>query len=504
MVGLRAAKFIALALACSFVIGLSPALGLENSLTDFSLALTIYPSDDAFVSSDAPDNTSCRKLYPEGELYSDIWDLWVGREWISALSLMRVNRSYLKFDLSSIPNGAQITSARLKLYRVGLALQTETTGAPMVQCYVANDDWDENTITWNLQPSVGEYLDSYENIAFWNTWDVTNYVQKELLGDKVASFMLRAEDESTHETSCAIFPSKEYDGYDPRLEVTYGPPKQGVSVSISLGYQSGAPGTTLSYFVTVVNTGTVGDNYALTATDDLGWDLSVEPPSLTIAAGQSADVVLRVAIPYGAPSSTEDNVTVFAASQTDPTASDSAICVAHAAAPLSLRLSPSDDAHVTQRHPHANYGDRTSLHLRSAAKGLRNERIFLKFDLSTLPEGATILEAKLYLYCWWGEADLDAQSRSVENDTWSEDTITWNNQPAYGSVLDTVALTREARGTWRSWDVTSFVQDEFAGDKVASFCLRAAIEDKRGWYKFRSKEYDNVAARPYLEVLAMT
>jgi hypothetical protein len=388
----RAAKFITLALACLLGIGISFGFGLEGATTDPSVSLTIYPSDDAFVSSMFPDNTSVRV-----EDYVDIWDLWVGREWISALSVVRVNRAFLKFDLSSIPAGAEITSARLRLYRAGLALQTETTGAPMVQCYAAGDDWDENTITWNTQPSVGTYLDSYENVVFWNSWDVASFTQQELLRDRIVSFMLRAEDEVTQETSSAIFPSKEYDSYDPRLEITY-----------------------------------------------------------TYVPLQ------RKSIP------------------------------------------PSDDAHVTERHPDTNYGDKTSLQLRSGAKGLKNERIFLKFDLSALPAGATILEARLYLYSWWGRVDLDAQSRGVENDDWSEDTITWNNQPSYGGVLDTVTLTREARNNWSSWDVTSFVENEFTGDRVASFCLRAAVEDAKGWYRFRSREYDNVAARPYLEVAYTT
>lgn len=494
----RATKFITLALACLLGIGLSPALGLGGPPTNPSVSLIIYPNDDAFVSSMFPDNTSVRV----GD-YVDIWDLWVGREWISAISEVRVNRAFLKFDLSSIPDGVEITSARLRLYRMGLALQTETTGAPMVKCYAAVDNWDEYTITWNTQPLGGAYLDSYENVAFWNSWDVMSFVQGEFGGDKLASFMLRAENEQTPETSCAIFSSKEYDGYDPRLEITY-EPRYGVSISISPSNQSGGPGATLSYVVTVVNTGTVGDNYVLTATDERGWDLSVEPTSLWIAAGQSADAVLRVTVPDNAPSSTEDNVTVVATSQTDPAVSGSSTCKAHVAALLPLRLAPSDDAHVTQRHLDTNYGDKTSLQLRSRAEDLKNGRIFFKFDLLTIPEGSTIIEAKLYLYCWWGKINLYAQSLSIEDDTWSEDTITWNNQPEYGDVLDTVTLTPEARDTWRSWGVTSFVQDEFAGDKVASFGLMAALENTFSWYKFRSKEYDDATVRPYLEVIYTT
>ena len=389
--GVRATKFITLALACLLGIGLLPTFGLVGSTPDPSVSLIIYPSDDAFVSSMFPDNTSVRV-----EDYVDIWDLWVGREWISAIPVVKVNRAFLKFDLSSIlPDGAVITSARLRLYRVGLALQTETTGAPMIQGYAVGDGWGEDTITWDTQPSENAYLDSYEDVALWNSWDVMSFVQGEFEGDKLASFMLRAKDEATQETSCAIFPSKEYDDYHPHLEITY----------VLLQYES---------------------------------------------------------------------------------------------------ISPSDDAHVTQRHLDTNYGDKTSLQLRRRAEDLKNERIFLKFDLSTLPEGSTILEARLYLYAWWGSFDLVAQFRSVKDDTWREDTITWNNKPAYGGVLDTVALTREARDTWRYWDVTSFVKGEFDEDKVTSFCLRAEVESEKAWYRFRSKEYDNVAAHPYLEVTYIT
>ena len=166
-------------------------------------------------------------------------------------------------------------------------------------------------------------------------------------------------------------------------------------------------------------------------------------------------------------------------------------------------LPPTDDSYVAQWHyPDRNYGSEESLRLRSRMAGgvSRNQRIFMKFDLSGIPSCMLIAEAKLWLYCYrahWD--DMDVQALAVENDTWGEDTITWNNQPTHGATIDSTTLHSKQYG-WYSWDITSFVQDEFEGDKVASLSLRALHEDLKARYMFRSKEYDVADLRPYLEI----
>jgi len=102
---------------------------------------------------------------------------------------------------------------------------------------------------------------------------------------------------------------------------------RGVDVSISPSYQSGAPGATLSYTVTVKNKGNVSDTYSLTTADNAGWSRTISPSSLSLAAGASGTATLTVTIPSGAENCTRDNVRVIA---TGTGVSAENNCIAHA------------------------------------------------------------------------------------------------------------------------------------------------------------------------------
>jgi len=101
-------------------------------------------------------------------------------------------------------------------------------------------------------------------------------------------------------------------------------------VSISPGYQSGTPGATLTYTVTVKNTENVSGNYFLENTDNAGWSLSLDNNLLAIPAGENRAATLHVTIPAGADNGTEDNITVTATSQENSQISANASCIAHA------------------------------------------------------------------------------------------------------------------------------------------------------------------------------
>jgi len=58
---------------------------------------------------------------------------------------------------------------------------------------------------------------------------------------------------------------------------------------------------------------------------------------------------------------------------------------------------------------------------------------------------------------------------------WREDTITWNNQPAFGDVISTFII-QDHEGRWNSIDITDYVREEFLKDKVVSICLKTAEE----------------------------
>jgi uncharacterized repeat protein (TIGR01451 family) len=132
---------------------------------------------------------------------------------------------------------------------------------------------------------------------------------------------------------------RKYTSPEPTAIVGAPEPLRNVSVSISPTYQSGLNGETLSFTVTVMNTGHIEDNYDLTVTDDAGWGPSISPTTLTIPSGENRTAVLSVTIPPNAIGSTEDNLTVTATSQADPNVSDSSGCVAHATITYGVQVS---------------------------------------------------------------------------------------------------------------------------------------------------------------------
>ncbi|MFQ5811111.1 MAG: DNRLRE domain-containing protein, partial [Armatimonadota bacterium] len=91
-------------------------------------------------------------------------------------SLNRPARSYLKFGLSAIPDGATVIQATLHVY-----LNFETWAADRdIGVYSAGDGWSETTITWNTAPPItGDWYDrilaSFEPPA-WFSLDVTTPV----------------------------------------------------------------------------------------------------------------------------------------------------------------------------------------------------------------------------------------------------------------------------------------------------------------------------------------
>lgn len=66
---------------------------------------------------------------------------------------MRVHREgFLKFDLTDLPEDINIQSALLKLYTVNED-QSEGLSVQITANHFRNDDWDENTLTWNVYQS---------------------------------------------------------------------------------------------------------------------------------------------------------------------------------------------------------------------------------------------------------------------------------------------------------------------------------------------------------------
>ncbi len=166
--------------------------------------------------------------------------------------------------------------------------------------------------------------------------------------------------------------------------------------------------------------------------------------------------------------------------------------------PVKLKLYPNNDAYIDQENPDINYGTSTELLLTTKESAAR--RILLKFDISTLPSGITITEAKLFMYCT-AYSNVSGYTEpevwSVDNDNWIESGVTWNNQPTHITMLERLSW---YVAYWDNWDVKSFVENEYnAGENIVS--LKLKTQNEACWIdrtaSFHSMEATN---DPYLEV----
>ena len=169
-------------------------------------------------------------------------------------------------------------------------------------------------------------------------------------------------------------------------------------------------------------------------------------------------------------------------------------------------LYPTDDAQVSSGSNYAtkNYGSSTSMYVQSSTGSYGNERGWLKFDLSklSLPPGATIAQATLSTWCWSASGPALAAELHSADDTWTEGTLTWNSQPAIGSVIETQTLASGTTSVSYDWDVTAYVQQQLQGDQLASFVLKAQTESlaTSSSYTFDTKEYKDSGVWPRLTI----
>ena len=104
--------------------------------------------------------------------------------------------------------------------------------------------------------------------------------------------------------------------------------RRGVKVSISPSSRENIPGGTLTYTVTVTNTGNVTDDYNLGKTDNRGWNLTLPPSIAGVVPGRDRRVTLTVGILDNAANGDLSTITVTATSSENTEVENSASCTA--------------------------------------------------------------------------------------------------------------------------------------------------------------------------------
>jgi hypothetical protein len=144
-------------------------------------------------------------------------------------------RTYIFFDISTIPPGATVLSAKLNLYLLNPPASDRT-----YLCCRLDAAWNEGLLTWNKRPhSVSTYAASstLSTSSGWVVWDVTAQVQKFLngiVGYEWDNFGWEVFDSSEDSSVAqeAVFSSKEFSEQDKRpfLIVNFIPPKLNVTM----------------------------------------------------------------------------------------------------------------------------------------------------------------------------------------------------------------------------------------------------------------------------------
>lgn len=162
-----------------------------------------------------------------------------------------------------------------------------------------------------------------------------------------------------------------------------------------------------------------------------------------------------------------------------------------------VTLNPVADTFVDSGYPDSNFGGQVHLRvgdtqgvvilpLPPVSQGPGLNYAYLKFDLSSIPKDAKIAGASLHLYSFLVPETYKIGVYYVADNTWTENTITWNNRPPFdnsSSVVATVSKPME----WTSWQIGDMVQKALPSGAL-SITLKAQGRYQSSFVVFFSKD----------------
>jgi len=200
------------------------------------VALLVYASTPwltVYTSAGGPQSTRVFHPLKDAVVYEDDPDRNFGLNWEIGVNYMEGfrDRSFIMFDLSSIPPGSIIVSAVLNVYMYAPPGLNRS-----LACYqVTEGDWGENSITWRNQPGASLFVASVStgDKPKWLKLDVKSSLAEFASGSRAGyepnfGWMLRDYAEGPGSSSYPFWMySKEHkdSSKHPYLEVKYSPPR---------------------------------------------------------------------------------------------------------------------------------------------------------------------------------------------------------------------------------------------------------------------------------------
>ena len=139
-------------------------------------------------------------------------------------SASTIIRTYIEFDLSSVPANARVLDADLKLYQYN----TLGTDDFAIGLYKVTSDWEEGTIDWDPQPTSSTDAEVTNNInagaITWESWDMDTLVQGWLDGTITNYGMVLKDTDESSVNTIVHFYTSDYTidtTKRPKLEIDY-------------------------------------------------------------------------------------------------------------------------------------------------------------------------------------------------------------------------------------------------------------------------------------------
>ncbi len=368
--------------------------------------LVAYPDADAYVNADKPNGNYGSATALRVDASPDV-------------------RSYLRFTVRGVTG--EVTQATLRL--------RANSGSPAGFSVrgVADNGWDEGTITYANAPAVGSVVRSSGALSKGSVEiDVSPLVS----GNGTYTIAL-----TTPGSTAVSFVSRDgTSSYWPELSVTQGavgepppapaPPIVGAAdpyqVRLSWDSVGGAGVGVAGYTV-------YRDGSPIAAVDD-GTDVYTDT---TVLPGTTYGYALDAYDAAGNHSARSDSVSV-----TTP------------ALPATFTLVPDADAYVNADLPDTNYGSAAELRV----DGSPDVHGYLRFTVRGLTADTAVRRATLRLYPSKHSSSVWSEAHGVADNGWDEGTITYANAPAVGSVVgSSQAVSPDGRLTFDDIDVTSLV-----------------------------------------------
>ncbi len=159
-----------------------------------------------------------------------------------------------------------------------------------------------------------------------------------------------------------------------------------------------------------------------------------------------------------------------------------------------ISLQAEADTYIYQKYPSTNYGATADFNV---GGGTDVRVAYIRFNVSGIPTGAAVTDARLVLVCSNASSEGGGTIRKFapNNESWDEKEPTWNNPPAGSDASgDLSSLGPVTRGsTYEFDDLAGAVQ----GNGRITFVIRSAFQDGAGYY---SRECGTAAQRPLLKV----